>query len=160
MNIFIKSKKAVSAKVGYWMLVLLFLLPLMVFSIFQVVNAFSSEVIKTNNLENIIIVDRISRIFSFTDPNTGRDYPETIYVPHFTESFLNDSLKTKRQFGVKLILENFTPIYFNKDFYDLAYPLRETNKYQEIKEIKYVLLIDGGKNASTSFLNMSIVHYR
>ena len=160
MNKILKSKKAVSAKVGYWIFILLFLLPLMIFSIFQVINTFSAQVIKTNNLENILIKDRILNAVSFTDPNTGRNYPGTIYLPHFNEFFIKESLKTKRQFGVELTLNNTQPIYFNEDFYEIAYPLSNTNKYREIKENLYVLINDGNGNTVPSHLELSIVHYR
>ena len=160
MKKILKSKKAVSAKVFYWIFVLIIVIPMMLFSIFQVINTFTSQITKTNNLENLLIEDRILKILSFTDPNTGRSYPGIIYLPHFNEEFINNSLKTKRQFGLKLNIDEKNPVYFNEDFYEIAYPLKDTNKYQETLLQRYVLLRGNDGSITPSYMKISITHYR
>ena len=96
-----RSKKAVSAKVFYWIFVLLILLPLMIFSISKIISGFSYEVTRTKNIENLVLEDRIMNLLAFVDSNTGRVYKGIIFLPNFNESFLDYTLKTKRHFGVK-----------------------------------------------------------
>ena len=100
------SKKAVSPKVFYWIFVLLILLPIMLFSLSQVISGFSSQATKIGAIENIVIEDRIFKLLSFADPNTGRSYPGMIYLPNFNEEFINKSIKTQRSVGLKLTLED------------------------------------------------------
>ena len=152
--------KAVSGKVAYWIFVLLILLPIMIFSIAKVMGGFSSQVTKIGDIENKLVEDRIFQILSFTDPNTGRGYPGMIYLPNFDESVLNGSIKTQRQFGLKLSLVDKAPIYFNQEFYEVAKPLKNLNKYQETKTNRYVLIIDGEGNITPSYFEISIMHYR
>ena len=160
MKKLINSKKAVSAKVFYWLFVLLILLPLIIFAISNVINTFSTQVTKTSNIENILIEDRIFNVLAFTNPNTGRSYPGIIYLPHFNETFINNALKTQRSVGLKLSLAEQQPIYFNQEFYEIAAPLKDTNKYQETKHERYVLIKDKSGNTTPSYLNISIMHYR
>tara|TARA_B100001971_G_C18012806_1_gene443278 strand:+ start:163 stop:651 length:489 start_codon:yes stop_codon:yes gene_type:complete len=159
MKKLMNSKKAISAKVFYWIFVLMILLPVMIFSIIQVINAYSANITKIGNLGNILIEDRVMNILAFTDPNTGRVFHGIIYLPNFNETFINKALKTQRKFGLKLTLEG-KQIYFNKEFYDVAEPIKDLNKYKETKLTKYVLIKEKSKNAYPSFMNISIMHYR
>ena len=160
MKRLINSKKAIAAKVVYWLFVLLILLPVILFAIMAIINVKSTNITKTTSLENVIIEDRIMNILAFTDPNTGRTYTGIIYLPNYKETFIKNTLNTQRQFGLKLSLQNKPPIYFNKEFYEIAEPLKNTNKFQETKKIKYILLKDVEGKTTNSFMNISIMHYR
>ena len=155
-----RSKKAVSAKVFYWIFVLLILLPLMIFSISKIISGFSYEVTRTKNIENLVLEDRIMNLLAFVDSNTGRVYKGIIFLPNFNESFLDYTLKTKRHFGVKLSLNDMPPIYFNSEIYSIGKPLINTNEYQETNNERYVLVMDEEGNLRPSFFNMSIIHER
>jgi hypothetical protein len=160
MKKIIKSKKAVSGKVAYWLFVLLILLPIMIFSLANVINNLSSQATKTGNIKNTLIEDRIFKILSFTEPNTGRNYPGIIYFPNFNQEFIEGYIDTKRSFGFKLSLEGEEPIYFNKEFYEVAEPLKNLNKYQETNTKRYVLLKEKEGETIPSYLEISIMHYR
>jgi hypothetical protein len=160
MKRLINSKKAVSAKIFYWLFILSILVPIMVFSLSKVINTYYTQSTKTGNIENILIEDRIMNILAFNDPNTGRLYPGIIYLPNFNETFITHLLKTKRSFGLKLSLEGQQIIYFNQEFYEIALPLKDTNKYEETKKQRYVLIKNKEGDTFPSLMEISIMHYR
>ena len=135
-------------------------IPIMLFSLSQVISGFSSQATKIGAIENTVIEDRIFKLLAFTDPNTGRSYPGIIYLPNFNEEFINRSIQTQRSVGLKLSLEDKPPLYFNQEFYEIAAPLKDTNKYKETKTKRYVLIKDVKGNTTPSYIKISIMHYR
>lgn len=160
MKKLINSKKAISAKVFYWLFILFILIPLMIFAISSVINTSYVSATKISNIENTILEDRILNILAFTDPNTGRSYPGIIYLPNFNESLINKSIKTKRAFGLSLSLNNKEPIYFNQEFYEIAAPLKDTNKFKETKKQRYILIKNKEGDTTPATMEISIMHYR
>jgi hypothetical protein len=140
------GRRGVSGNVFFWLIVIVILLPLMIFSLNQILSSFSSSASNTHDIENFLVHDRIIHDISAIDPSTGRVLPYVIDQSKFSSDFLAYSLKTSRSFGARFSLDNQT-IFFNEDFFDIAFALRNTNKYDGIYNEDIVIL----RNSSGDF---------
>jgi len=154
MNL-LKSKKAITETPWIWLVRIFILLPIIIFALGIVIDTANVELSKTKNIENLLIEDRIMWALSYTDPASGRIIPGIVDNKRFNEEILKQSLKTNKQIGIKLTLQDQPPIYVDQEFYEVAAPLKKTNKYKETFSKRYVLVQPGLKR---SILEISIMN--
>jgi len=112
------------------------------------------EKVNIQQTKDLILINRIlysPTSIAFTDPNTGRVYPDIIDLAKFNEKVLNSSINTdKNLIAAKLELKNLdtnevTETYLNKKWFDRWDPLIKFEQYSKTIKWKYILIKRGDK---------------
>ncbi len=139
------NKKASISSVYYWIIRVTILLPIMIFALSQIVNLSVSTSVDTYNSEFLVLENQFFSSLAPVDSSTGRKDIGIIDIKNFNQQTLNKHINAGRTFGVKLTLNDKPSIFFNKDFFDLATPLKKTNKYDFLEFKRYVLVKENNK---------------
>ncbi|MBN1644741.1 hypothetical protein JW851_01705 [Candidatus Woesearchaeota archaeon] len=140
------NKKAQTQHVWKWFIYIPMTL-IVVFIVVYIPSVILDNAVKTQNLENIVLADRVYNKMSIYDWLLFRLYPgHTCKGGCFDQRFINDSFDntgSSKEVGFKLVF-NKKPIYFNKDFYDDAVVLVPV-RYDRFIEERPVIIVDTGK---------------
>lgn len=141
MKKMIMSKKAVSANVIYWFFRILVILPIIIFVLYQISAVSSENATKTRNIESYLIEDKVFDALAYTEPNTGRSYDGMIDLQKFREGYLQDYFDEKPGLGIRVSMDD-KQIHYDSEFYSIAYPLRNKDKYHYISSLRPVTTIN------------------
>jgi hypothetical protein len=104
-------------------------LALALFSVVFLTKYFVVQNLESNRLEMEVFYNRMiysPNALAYVDNVTGRAYPGVIDFDKFNSENLDKTLNYtyKRTLAAKLTLGEFTPVYYNKEWYDRFSPLK------------------------------------
>jgi len=150
------NKKAAVARHFWWYFRIPLLLVMMMF-LWVLQTRISKTGVDTASLEYDVVVNRIYQNLAYVSPNTGRIYPNIIDQNKFNEEFLNTSF-TEKNFAIKLSLTNNPTIFFNKEFYEFAEPIKGISKYQEIFQTNPIQVLTKDNKLTQEIIKISIIY--